>query len=311
VTPAAAAFLRRAAIFGGIGLVLYAGLYASAESLVRSHADRNRFFRIATTEPTTFDYVIMGASHAAVFDYQDMNAQLEQATGARILNLAEVGSGVTMSRVLLDYFFTRHSTQAVVYVLDSFIFYSTEWNEDRLRDASLFVRAPFDPGLFRVLMNEPSARATAFEYLGGFPKINNKDRFAADTFPDAGARFERSYRPVPQVDRQRISYLYPEQVDAALFERYLAEFEALVRSVRDRGARFIVIRPPIPERVRQQLPDEDGFDKTLRGRLAPLGVEWHDFSRVSNDEKFFYDTDHLNRQGALNFVEQHLAAVLR
>jgi hypothetical protein len=304
------AFLRRAALFTGIGLVLYAGLYAAAEALVYRYAERNRFFTIRTAPSDTHDYVIVGASHAAVFDYEDMNARLEQLTGARVLNLAEVGSGVVVNRLLLDYFFERQTTAAVVYVLDSFVFYSSEWNEDRLRDTSLFTRAPFDPALAALLLQTPGGRLAALDYVAGFSKINNPDRFEPDVFPDAGTRFERAYRPIPQIDQTRIEYLYPGAVEPEHLERYLTAFEGLVGDVLDRGARLIVVRPPIPARVRKQLAGEAAFDEQLRARLARYDVEWHDFSAVANDEKFFYDTDHLNREGVMNFFEGYLAPAL-
>lgn len=311
LTPAATAFLRRAASFTVIGMVVYAGLLAASEALVYRQADRNRFFTVRTALAAPYHYVILGASHAAALDYQDMTARLEQMSSSRVLNLAEVGSGIAMNRLLLDYFFTRHTTAAVVYVVDSFAFYSEEWNEDRLRDASLFFRAPFDPALARLLLREPAGRSIALDYVLGFSKINNQDRFEIDRFPDEGARFERSYRPVAQIDRQRLEYLYPQPVDLGVRDRYFAAFEDLVRDVRERGLRFLVVRPPLPERIRRQLPGEDAFDAALQSRLAPYGVEWHDFSRVGNEEKYFYDTDHLNREGVLYFFEQHLAPVLR
>ncbi len=295
-----------------IGLVLYAALYAVAERLVYRHAERNRFFAVRTApRDVPFDFVILGASHAAVFDYRDMNAQLENLARARIMNLAEVGSGIAMNRLLLDYFLAHHSTSAVVYILDSFAFYSAEWNEARMRDASLFLRAPFDPALARLLLKTPSSRSTALDYMSGFSKINNPDRFEPDTFPDEGARFDRAYRPIAQIDRQRLAYLYPVNPELSTVNQYVVEFESLVRDARERGLRFLVVRPPLPARVRVQLPGEDQFDASLRARLEPHGVEWHDFSKVANDEALFYDTDHLNREGVMNFSANHLAPVLR
>ena len=107
-------FLRRAAVFVGVGVALYVGLYAWAEWLVYQRADRNRFFMVRTAPSRQYDHVILGASHAAVFDFGDMNRRLEERTGARILNLAVVGGGVAVNRLLLDYFLTAHQTGAIV-----------------------------------------------------------------------------------------------------------------------------------------------------------------------------------------------------
>ncbi len=83
-------FARYAVPFVLVGLVLYAGLYAASEQLIRAHARRNRFYMVKTAPLARYDYVILGASHAAAFDYEDMNARLEAMTGS--------GSGCTISK---------------------------------------------------------------------------------------------------------------------------------------------------------------------------------------------------------------------
>ena len=229
-------FGRRAAGFVLIGVVLYVGLYVASERIIAEYAQRNRFYMVQTAPQARYDHVILGASHAAVFDYRDMNARLEAMTGARILNLSIVGAGITVNRLLLDYFLTEHHTDSVVYVLDSFGFYSAEWNEDRLQDAALLHRAPFDPALAWLLLRNPATRAVARDYVVGFSKINNPDRFVPDVLEGEGNRFDRTYRPVAQIDRQRIAYLYPNAIDDATLQDspYLAALEDLIGEVQSR-----------------------------------------------------------------------------
>ncbi|MEX2584512.1 MAG: hypothetical protein WD766_14685 [Gemmatimonadota bacterium] len=311
--PEVRRFARSAVAFLIVGLVVYAALYTAAEWLVYEHAERNRFYTVQTASEQRYDYVILGASHAAVFDYRDMNARLEEMAGADILNLATVGGGITPNRLFLDYFFQERETDAVIYVLDSFAFYSSEWNEDRLQDTELYVRAPWDPGLAALLVRNPATRPVALDYISGFSKINNPDRFEPDLFDAEGATFDRRYRPIAQIDRQRMQYLYPGEITESDLDEspYLGEFEDLVESVQARGARFIVIRPPVPQRIYEMLPGEEHFDATIRGILAEHGAELYDFKFVNNDPELFYDSDHLNEAGVLSFYENHLADVLR
>ena len=307
-----AAFLRSAAAFVGIGVVLYLGLYAAAEWLVYQRADRNRFFMVRTAPSTEYDHVILGASHAAVFDFDDMNQRLEEMTRARILNLAVVGGGVVVNRLLLDYFLAAHETGALVYVVDSFAFYSPEWNERRLEDARLFQRAPFDPVLARLLVRNRTPWAVALDYVTGFSKINNPDRFGDDR-PAEAARFDRRYRAVEQIDRQRIAYLYPAAMDdqaQRYLERYLADFESLVAGVRGHGVRVVLVRPPLPPRTRALIPDESGFDAALTALAGRTGAELHDLSSAIEDPAMYFDTDHLNRAGVTQLFERHLAGIL-
>jgi hypothetical protein len=287
-----------------IGFGLYLALYVGAEQLVHRYARQNRFYAVSTASLAGYDFVILGASHAAVFDYADMNARLQERTGARIVNLSVVGGGVTVNRLLLDYFLATHTTRDVIYFLDSFAFYSAQWNEDRLRDVRLFDRAPFDPLLVGLLLGNPSTRLTALDYVSGFSKINNPERFAADINPDEATRFEATYRPVGQIDSQRLRYLYPVRIDQAVVEQYLAELRDMQRMLTARGTRLMAIKPPLPERFYRMLPEEARFDEQVGAVLAEHGGAFIDFSLRCNDERYFYNTDHLNRAGVLNFYDE-------
>lgn len=303
-------FLRNGLLFILIGLVVYAGLYIISEQLIYKHTVRNRFYAVKTAPFSEYDYLILGASHAAVFDYDDMNARLEEMTGAHTLNLSTLGGGITVNRLLLDYFLARHRTQSVVYFLDSFAFYSREWNEERVQDVQLLQRAPFDPALARLLIQTPATRPVALGYLLGFHKINNPDRFKSDISEEEANRFDRTYRPVKQIDQQRMDYLYPDQIDPEIFQHYLAEFEAMMRYLREQNIHVIVIKPPIPERVYQMLPQEEQFDEAVRSVLQQYDASFYDFASVSNDEELFFNTDHLNRTGVLQFYESCLKDAL-
>ncbi len=306
----AARFLRQGALFVLLGLLLYLTLYAGSEQLVQRYAQRNRFYTIQTAPHAHYDHVILGASHAAVFDYEDMNARLEQMTGAKILNLSVVGGGVTVNRLLASYLLAKRDTASVVYVVDSFAFYSSQWNEERLKDTRLFLRAPFDPILAQMLLAEPATRPVALDYVSGFSKINNPDRFAPDVGDDETLRFNTTYRPIQQIDAQRLRYLYPERIDPAVFARYLGQFEELVGSLRSRGIQVTAIKPPVPERFYRMLPDEAGFDAALKSVLTRHGATFEDLSLAANEERFYFNTDHLNRSGVLHLYQNYLRTLL-
>jgi hypothetical protein len=308
--PAARPFLKSALLFVLIGAVIYLALYAVSEQLVYSYAKRNRFFEVKTTPYADYDFVILGASHAAALDYADMTPRLAQMTGAKIINLSEVGAGITVNRLLLDYFFVSHRTKSVVYVADSFAFYSPQWNEERLNDTRLLLRAPFDPALVRVLAQDPAGRVVLPDYILGFSKINNPDRLAPDINDDERTKFDTTYRPVKQIDQQRLDYLYPNHTDPAALERYLGDLSNLVAYLSQKGIRLIVVKPPVPARYYQMLPDEAQFDERLKATLARSAVEFHDFSQVMSDDKYYFNTDHLNRTGVQSFFDGYFAAIL-
>lgn len=309
--PAARSAWRGVAGFVAIALVLYALLYAGSEALIYAYGQKNRFFMIRTAPLVAYDYAVLGASHAMPLDFADTNALLEAETAARIINLSVEGAGILPNRLLLDYFFAKHQARTIVYVVDSFAFYSPQWNEQRLADAALLQRAPFDWDAIAALWRYPWARPLLPEYVSGFAKINNRKRFEPD-IPDAERNlFTRTYRPVAAIDRPRIRYLYPGDPDPATFARYLAEFRALIRFARDHGAGFVAVKPPLPPRILNLIPKEAEFDAALKALLDAEGVALHDFTRVNNRDAFYYNTDHLNRDGVTAFIKDHLAPALK
>ncbi len=72
----------------------------------------------------------------------------------------------------------------------------------------------------------------------------------------------------------------------------------------------IVIKTPIPKQFYDMIPHEQKFDERIKEVLAGKGVLFYDFSLVSNEKEYFYNSDHLNRTGVLNFFENHLKQVL-
>lgn len=304
-------FFRNALLFVLIGIVLYLLLYAGTDRLIYQYAKRNRFYNVKTAQSAEYDYVILGASHAAVFDYADMNAQLQAMTGNKILNLSIVGSGPVVERFLLEYFLAGHRTKNVLYVVDAFAFNSREWNEKRFEDVRLFDRAPFDPTLAGIMLQKDVTRWAGWDYVNGFSRINNADRFKPDVTDDEAQRFAKTvYRPVKQIDQQRIDYLYPKNLDPQALPHYLGEFENLIAFLKQQNIRLVVIKPPIPTRMYNLLPNEAQFDSALKSMLDREGIEFHDFSLVDNDDKFFFNPDHLNQAGVLNFYQSHLKSVL-
>ncbi len=301
-------YVFRGILFLGIGLALYAVIYAGSEALIDRYAERNRFYNIKTATQVSYDFVILGASHGMPLDFEDMNSYLQKVTGTRVLNLSTAGAGIVLNRMLLEYFLATHSARNVLYILDSFVFYSAEWNEERVKDTKLYLRAPLDMELAAILLRWDWP--TAINYVSGFSKINNQKRFERDISEDEATRFGFIYRPNPMIDRRRMKYLYPENVEPKTFQRYLDMLEEMLEGLKGRGIRLIVMKPPIPEHVYKMIPGEAEFDRKIKALLSRYGVDFYDFAHVNNDKKSFYNTDHLNRIGARNFIDGYLKDLL-
>lgn len=305
--------LKSAFLFVGIGLLIYAGVYFAAEQLVYRTGKSNPLFKIVTAERTEFDWLILGASHAMPFDFADFNAHIERETGLRTINLAAQGTGPLYNRFVLDNFLQEHRTKNLLYVIDSFAFYASDWNEGRFSDVKLLRRTPLKISvagtLYEYIRHEGIDPRAGLDYVAGFSKINNRERFETDIW-EGEKQFERVYRPSSAAVRSRIAYLYPNAPPPAVSTRYLASFAKLIETAQSRGVCVTVIKMPLPAQFRAQLPDETAFDKTISILLDAHGVQFLDFSQDLDDPRFYFDTDHLNRTGLETFFERHLRSLL-
>jgi hypothetical protein len=306
--------LRKSAlVFIAIGLALYAGVYYAAEQLMLHTGRSNPFFKIATTQENAADWVILGASHAMPLDFADFNAQMEHETRLKILNLAAPGAGPMYNRFVFEHFLRAHRTRNLLYVVDSFAFYSRTWNEERFADAKLLRRTPFEPAIARGLgdysRHEGVDPRAVLDYVSGFSKINNRERFQRDVW-EGEAQFERAYRPSSSAVKKRIDYLFPDKTPPAALSRYLEVFSSIIALARKEGVNVVVIKMPVPSQFYSQLPDEAGFDDALSRFLTVRGVPFHDFSAKTADPSLYFDTDHLSRAGLTEFFTRDLKPVL-
>ena len=304
---------KSALAFIAIGLALYAGVYYAAERLMYSTAHSNPFFKIATAQDSSADWVILGASHAMPLDFADFNAHMERETRLKILNLAAPGAGPLYNRFVLEHFLREHRARNLLYVVDSFAFYSRTWNEERFADAKLLRRTPFEPAIARRLCDyarhEGVGARAVLDYVSGFSKINNRERLQRDVW-EGEAQFERAYRPSVSAVKKRIDYLYPDKTSPAALSRYLEEFSSLIALARKEGVSVIVVKMPLLPQFHSQLPGEAGFDDALSRFLAARGVSFHDFSVKTADPSLYFDTDHLSRAGLTEFFARDLKPVL-
>jgi hypothetical protein len=304
----------RILLFLGVGALLYVIAFLVAERLVYVTGHSNPIFKIDTASEQDFDWVILGASHAMPLDFDDFNQRMQQETGLRIINLAGPGTGPLYNKFVLEHFLRRHGTKNVLYATDSFAFNSPQWNEERLADPKLLARTPYSVplaiNLGRYVLQERADPRAMLDYATGFSKINNSDRLKPDIW-EGEAQFDRVFKPSTVADRKRIDYLYPSiSDDTVAVARYLADFAALRKIVRDHGARMAIIKMPLPAPFYELLPRETDFDQAMDDLSKAESQIFRDFSQSMIDPRFYSDTDHLNRSGVSTFFFDYLKALL-
>jgi hypothetical protein len=198
--------------------------------------------------------------------------------------------------------------------VDSFAFNSVQWNEQRLSDSKLLARTPFSVplafNLTRYIFRQGVDPRALLDYATGFSKINNRDRFQRDVW-EGEAQFDRVFKPSAVADRQRIEYLYPSKSgEIDNMAKYLGDFAALRELARGQGARMMIIKMPLPSPFYKMLPNEATFDKAMGYVSRTENLLYRDFSQAMNEQRFYSDTDHLNRSGVSTFFSDYLKALL-
>lgn len=300
-----------------IGLIIYALAYAYVELLALRLGERNPFHEVATEAPEDGTVVVLGASRALPLEYQDMGVTVERHFGRPTQVLAMPGGGVVPNDLVLDHLLAKHGAESlglVLYVLDSFAFYSADWNEARLEDARLWQRAPLDVHLLGALWRATRSHDVAAEVLinhaSGFWKLNDPSTwYRPDTWEDEEA-FEGTYEPSEAQDRARLDYLYPEAADADAFTRYRAAFARLIERLESHGVPFVAVKPPLRDAFRDGLPGEAQFDEQMSEVLGAHEVPLYDHGSLGYGPELFFDPDHLNRSGVERWLDEELVEIV-
>ena len=123
-------------------------------------------------------------------------------------------------------------------------------------------------------------------------------------------KYDRVYLPSEREARKRVEYLYPKEISEDVVEGYLGMFADLTSFVRARGISLVVLKLPVPAYYAALPPREDELTRRITAVLDEP-ASFYDLSRVGNDERFFFDTDHLNRDGVRNLLNLRLGRILR
>lgn len=302
----------RIAAFLAIGLMLYAGLFVWSDRNLRDHAYGNPFHRISVA-PAHADWIILGASHAMPLGFSDVPKLVRDRTGKRVETLGMTGGGPFTWRVLAERYFADHTADAVLIVLDDFGFADTRWNGERLGDTDVLPKIPADLQTMAVLARTVGKElpvGTFAAYATGFARINDHTRFDIDRW-EGEDKFDTSPRPSEAADRARIAFLYPGPVNQEAMSRGFAELEAVILLAQSRNASVVVVRPPLPDRFRIRLPELPDFERRLQSLLEAHRVPLHDFSALIPEPQYYFDTDHLNRNGVERLLDESLESLLR
>lgn len=259
---------------------------------------------------THFDVLIAGPSHAYEFAWGGNQQVTEANLGATVMNIGNDGAGPMVESIYYDLFRERGNTaDTVVLIAHPFVLFSRKFNEGNRFTG----REPIRGDLLSLLLERDLSMEEMFFYF--------QSKMAADYWRDfklpSGATQCTDVDPQraelckvdPDVQAKTNRNLYPDGVDMAAFDKYMAEFDALVQRMRADGSRVVVVVPPV------LLGSIGGLDAALQRYEALAasdpGVEVHDFHDLYSDPAYFqHDLSHLNVTGVDRFTREVLRPIL-
>lgn len=259
---------------------------------------------------THFNVLIAGPSHAYEFAWGGNQQVTEANLGGSVMNIGNDGAGPMVESIYYELFRERGNTaDAVVLIAHPFVLFSRKFNEGNRFTG----REPIRQDLLRLLLQQDLSIEELFFYYQSKMAVD----YWGDTLLQSGAKQCTDEDPERQalcrIDRDTQAKtnrnLYPDGVDMAAFDKYMGEFDALVRRMRDDGSRVLIVVPPV------LLGSVDGLDAAMN-RYAALaaadpGVEVHDFHDLYQDPMLFqHDLSHLNVSGVDRFTREVLRPLI-
>lgn len=304
---------RGAALFVTLFVALYAALAVVAEHRIGRGAEDSAFQLLLGAHGTEVDWIVLGASHALPLAYGDIPTRRAEETGETMLVLAEPGAGPLYAGFVARQALKDLRVRRVLYILDPFAFQSREWNAARIEDRGLLRSTPLRATTARLMAgmvwHEGVSPRALVDYLAAFSKLNDPRRFDRDGWEGAAA-FDRVARPSRHAVASRVDYLYPDGTGLAQSRDAIRAFAGLIDELQEAGVGIVAVRLPLPAHFRHALPPSEDLLIELGALMAARGVPFHDLASELDDPAFYFDTDHLNRDGVDRLYSEHLGEIL-
>ncbi len=268
--------------------------------------DTTKSVLLAMTKDAHYDLLVMGTSHARLFSNDGTHKRLEEALGLSLFNIGKDGGhgGVLPEFLFLSRFYEKgNSADTLLYLVDPWVFFSPQWNEN----AHFLEWEPADVPFLVRAVQEGASR---------IPIINNL-QYKLDPVwlkseplpptprtvkvPTLAAGAEQCAHDIPNS--------YQEGLNRENFTRYSALFERTIDLAEAHGVKRIVF--VVPTTICPSIPGKAmmiDFLSDLKTRHPK--VELYDLSRTMNDPAYFYDYNHLNFDGMEIFTREYLVPLV-
>lgn len=255
-------------------------------------------------EPTSYDLLFMGISHARNFSRHHNHYHVEKILNASIMNIGLGGGfcGASEQEFYLRYFFAKgHNANKVVYFISPPVFFS-----ERLALASnTFDKEPFEAAFFTRYLFFPAENKT--ERLTSYVQT----KFSKDWLHHKPHSKKAMTDSLEKIDtaavKQGQQLAYDNTFSLARFEYSAKRIERSVKAALEEGSEVILIIPPALFGKWKGHEHVKEFGERMQ---LQQGVFFYDHATVFLNPKWYYDHHHLNTKGVKQYTEHFLLPIL-
>lgn len=270
------------------------------DSRLRANVSVTESVSLALGKGKHFDWLIMGSSHGRNMVRGANYFNLVHKSGKTVGSIAQTGAGVIPEFLWLKYFYdASNQADTIIYVLDPFVLYTSQWNE-KLQFLS---NEPFRWKLLKTIAFADLKNEVKFNYI--------KSKFQDKWLNERGVFIQNEEGSLAEIDTtavsNRIQTLYPESVKEENFKKYSIVLQEIIRYAQQHHTKVIIVLPPT---LLGTVPGQAEVLNLLKGLKDKGMIEYFDFSSAITDPALYYNHDHLNSRGMDLYISKWLSLVM-
>lgn len=263
-----------------------------------------------------YDIVLLGSSHGAHIDEVIVGNLLKK----NVKNIAQNAAGIIPQYIRLTCFFqSRNTTKRIVYFLDPFVLYSSRWNEDDYilkyegieyhYFINLLKNGVSSNVIFDYLIDRLTTYSHDFINRTVIPqkKVISQEKTANTTTKKDAEKKEKSTEELESAIKVQLDIYYNEGLNMEKFIKYSNILTKMILLGQKNNAKVTIIIPP---GLLGKVPGTENVIKLLEKYKKDYSIKYYDFASEMQEQKFYYDIDHLTSDGVKYFTKHYLLKIL-
>lgn len=240
---------------------------------------------------THYDITIMGSSHGRLFSRNKNHEIVEEKLNRKVATLASASSCVVPAKVFLNTFYDNgNSTKLILYFIDPWCLFN-----DKFNIRYQYENEPFDQELLENLRKFKVSE----QIIDGYYNRTYNQGHEPLVYKEVNYKTDVIEKVDSSLVEKRLNELYENNIGKEISNDYVNSVEEIIDIAHTHDTKIIFIIPPTLYK--------DPHHKDLVDVLTSFQIDYKtvfvDMSESIPDSQYYYDLDHLNKNGVELFLE--------